>query len=290
VSSEYTNKDTARRAAVSKAWANERALVLEGKGTRNWSKSQQAEIVSTGRCKGYYGHHKLSVKNNPEQAGNPDNIQFVTRKEHIKAHDNNFRNDPKGRYNPETGKVAKYKDGKLQKEPVVDLKDKLSDRQKQNAVRKYDARVQKKRDDARERARELKHRNVEKVSKDKTGKSKRGKAANAESASKTSQSLKRSRENSGKTGERSKGTKTSQALGMSRDGRGKTSGVSVGGRGKSAAASGHAAGGAKGGSGHGASSAGGHGGGHGASGGSGAGHGGGGHGGGSGGGHGGHGK
>ena len=97
MSSSYSNPESARRAAVSKAWANERALVREGKGTRDWSKSQQAEILATGRCKGYIGHHKCSVKNNPELAGEPKNIQFLTFSEHIKAHGNNFKNDPHGR-------------------------------------------------------------------------------------------------------------------------------------------------------------------------------------------------
>ena len=75
-----------RRAAVSKAWEREAALIKEGKGTRDWTPAQQKEILSTHRCKGYEGHHKLSVSQHPEQAGNPDNIQFVTRKEHIDAH------------------------------------------------------------------------------------------------------------------------------------------------------------------------------------------------------------
>ena len=115
---EYSNINTARRAAVSKAWASERALVMEGKGTRDWSKSQQAEIIATGKCKGYQGHHKFSVSKNPEQAANKDNIQFLNGKEHIDAHEGNYKNDPHGRYNPEAKKIEKL-NGKIVAEPFI---------------------------------------------------------------------------------------------------------------------------------------------------------------------------
>ena len=117
-----------RRAAVSKAWEREAALIKEGKGTRDWTPAQQKEILSTHRCKGYEGHHKLSVSQHPQQAGNPDNIQFVTRKEHIDAHQGNFRNDPQGRYDPKQKTIEKYENGKVKSEPQINLSKKLSDR------------------------------------------------------------------------------------------------------------------------------------------------------------------
>jgi len=117
-----------RRAAVSKAWEREAALIKEGKGTRDWTPAQQKEILSTHRCKGYEGHHKLSVSQHPEQAGNPDNIQFVTRKEHIDAHQGNFKNDPQGRYDPKQKTIEKYEKGKVKSEPQINLSKKLSDR------------------------------------------------------------------------------------------------------------------------------------------------------------------
>lgn len=117
-----------RRAAVSKAWKREAALIKEGKGTRDWTPAQQKEILSTHRCKGYEGHHKLSVSQHPQQAGNPDNIQFVTRKEHIDAHQGNFRNDPQGRYDPKQKTIEKYENGKVKSEPQINLSKKLSDR------------------------------------------------------------------------------------------------------------------------------------------------------------------
>jgi len=116
--------DYERRNAVKQAWARERSLVKAGKGTRNWSKSEQRQLLETGRVKGYYGHHKCTVKNNPSQAGNPDNIQFLTRNEHYKAHNGNYKNDPHGHYNPSTGKVSKYTDS-VKPEPQVKLDNRL---------------------------------------------------------------------------------------------------------------------------------------------------------------------
>ena len=168
MSNKETSTATARRAAVAKAWANERALILEGKATRNWSKSQQAQIVATGKCKGYYGHHKFSVKNNPAEAGNKDNIQFLNQKEHQKAHNNNFKNDPRGRYDTKTGKVIKDKHDRVTPEPVIELKDRMADSRKVSAQKKYD-RLQ---SEKRAKAREYRHRQVNKISLD-NGKSKR---------------------------------------------------------------------------------------------------------------------
>lgn len=141
MSTAYSNTETARRAAVSKAWAKERALVEEGRGTRNWSKSEQAQILSTGKCKGYHGHHKFSVKENPPLAGDEKNIQFLTAKEHRQAHDNNYKNDPRGRFDPDTGKVVRYADGKPKAEPTRELSEKLTDRQKSIYNNRY-ARLQ----------------------------------------------------------------------------------------------------------------------------------------------------
>lgn len=128
--------DSERRKAVREAWNRERSLVKEGKGTRNWNKSEQKQLLATGRVKGYYGHHKCSVKNNPSQAGNSDNIQFLTRKEHYKAHDGNYKNDPHGRYDPSTGKVTKYS-GNARKEPEQRLTNKLSEGEVKAADKKY---------------------------------------------------------------------------------------------------------------------------------------------------------
>ena len=92
---------SARSAAVRKAWKNELALVeATGKGTRNWTVSELDELLNTGKVKGYDGHHMKSVKGRPDLAGDPSNIQFLTRKEHYMAHGGNWRNVTTGRYIP----------------------------------------------------------------------------------------------------------------------------------------------------------------------------------------------
>lgn len=105
---EYTKNQLAYRRAkgVNKAWDRERSLVQQGRGTRQWSVAEQKEILKTGRCKGYQGHHMASVKNHLEQADNPKNIQFLSSKkennEHLKAHKGDYSNQSEWRYNPKS--------------------------------------------------------------------------------------------------------------------------------------------------------------------------------------------
>ena len=91
--------NSVRSNAVKKAWKNEVEKVLStGKGSRDWTLDQIDELLSTGKVKGYDGHHMKSVKAYPELAGDPNNIQFLTRKEHLLAHGGNWRNTTHGRY------------------------------------------------------------------------------------------------------------------------------------------------------------------------------------------------
>ncbi|WAC59783.1 RHS repeat-associated core domain-containing protein [Brevundimonas sp. SL130] len=79
--------DAARRAAVRQAWAMERKLVQQtGAGSREWTKSQTRELLSTGRVRGFDGHHIRDVQNHTADAGNPDNIRFLSRAEHADVH------------------------------------------------------------------------------------------------------------------------------------------------------------------------------------------------------------
>ena len=80
-----TDTNKARKDAVREAWKNEGALVREGKGTRDWSQRQQIGMVRKGQVSGFQGHHMQSVKTHPQQAGNPQNIQFLNKAEHIKG-------------------------------------------------------------------------------------------------------------------------------------------------------------------------------------------------------------
>lgn len=90
----------ARRAAVRKAWKEEQALVkATGEGTRRWSEKEAKQLLNKGKVKGYQGHHIKSVKHHPnieKHVGNPDNIEFVTPKEHLSRHRGNYKNKTKG--------------------------------------------------------------------------------------------------------------------------------------------------------------------------------------------------
>lgn len=66
--------------------------------SREWTVAEQEELLATGKIKGYQGHHMKSVKGYPDSAADPDNIQFLTRAEHLAAHKGNFQNVTHGRY------------------------------------------------------------------------------------------------------------------------------------------------------------------------------------------------
>jgi hypothetical protein len=84
-----------RRKAVAQAWKQEQALVrATGQGTRQWTDKEIAELLDTGKVRGYQGHHINSVNAHPEMAGNPDNIKFTS--EHLSEHGGNFRNATSG--------------------------------------------------------------------------------------------------------------------------------------------------------------------------------------------------
>ena len=56
------------------------------------------KMVYHSTIRGYQGHHMKSVKGYPNLAGDPYNIQFLTRAEHLQAYGGNFRNVTHGRY------------------------------------------------------------------------------------------------------------------------------------------------------------------------------------------------
>ena len=51
-----------------------------------WTAAQKTELLETGKVRGFVGHHMKSVKGFPDLAGDPSNIQFLTRAEHFLAH------------------------------------------------------------------------------------------------------------------------------------------------------------------------------------------------------------
>ena len=106
-----------RRKAVDLAWKNEKRLVLEGKGTRDWTPKEQRELIRTGKVKGYEGHHMKSVDGHITKAGDSRNIQFLTRKEHLKAHKGDFHANTNWYYNPKTEEYVNFGHYKAQLEP-----------------------------------------------------------------------------------------------------------------------------------------------------------------------------
>lgn len=105
-----------RNKAVREAWNKELELVQEGKGTREWTPEQQKDILEKGRAydengKAFEGQHMKSAEMYPEYQGEPGNIQFLTRTEHLEAHDGNWQNPTNWYYNPVTKEKFGFGDG-----------------------------------------------------------------------------------------------------------------------------------------------------------------------------------
>ena len=87
---------TARNRGVSRAWEYEKAdAEMGGKGSANWNKQEQRQIIDKGKVKGAEGHHQQNVADHPEEQANPDNIKFYkSKKEHLeKGHDGDFHKE-----------------------------------------------------------------------------------------------------------------------------------------------------------------------------------------------------
>ncbi|MBM6939377.1 hypothetical protein H7U37_12725 [Pseudoflavonifractor phocaeensis] len=103
----------ARQKAVREAWAREKSLCAQGKGTRNWTRAEQRELLATGRVKGYEGQHMKSVSQYPAYAGSAENIQFLTHQEHLNAHNSGpeksgYRSPTNGYYDTATGQMHAF--------------------------------------------------------------------------------------------------------------------------------------------------------------------------------------
>ena len=108
-----------RNKAIRLAWEREQKLVAEGKGTRDWSQEQQKDILDPdiGKAKddngrSFEGQHMKSAAEYPEYQGDPDNIQFLTRDEHLAAHKGSWQNPTNWYYNPETKEFVDFGDNK----------------------------------------------------------------------------------------------------------------------------------------------------------------------------------
>lgn len=98
-----------RNKAIKLAWEREQELVREGKATRDWTPEQQKDILDPRRGKAYdekgrafEGQHMKSAKAYEDYADNPDNIQFLTKDEHLEAHKGNWNNPTNWYYDPFT--------------------------------------------------------------------------------------------------------------------------------------------------------------------------------------------
>ena len=102
--------------AILAAWNKEQELVQEGKGTREWTPKQQQDILEKGKAYdddgvAFQGQHMKSAEMYPEYQGDPGNIQFLTRAEHLEAHNGNWRTPTNWYFNPVTKEKFDFGDG-----------------------------------------------------------------------------------------------------------------------------------------------------------------------------------
>ncbi len=107
------------RLTIIEAWDNERALIRQGKGTRNWTKAEQEIILNSTdypplkKALGiqYDGQHMYSKAEYPEFACKSENIQFLETGVHIDgAHNGNtVKNQTHGYYEELFGKMYDFK-------------------------------------------------------------------------------------------------------------------------------------------------------------------------------------
>ena len=127
--------------AILAAWNKEQELVQEGKGTREWTPQQQQDILDKGKAYdedgvAFQGQHMKSVEKYPEYQGNPENIQFLTRAEHLEAHDGNWRNPTNWHFNPVTKEKTDFGDGKFIPCEIIQLADPVNKAQIKREIEK----------------------------------------------------------------------------------------------------------------------------------------------------------
>lgn len=121
-----SNRTAESNRAIALAWENEKQRVSEGKGTRDWTQEQQQDILDRGKAydengKAFEGQHMRSAEMHPECQGDPDNIQFLTREEHLAAHGGDWRNPTNGYFDPVTRVMTDFGDGPIVPCKVIEL-------------------------------------------------------------------------------------------------------------------------------------------------------------------------
>lgn len=125
-----SRRTAAANKAIRLAWETEQELVREGKGTRDWTKKQQQDILDPDKGKAYddmgrafEGQHMKSVGEYPEYQGNPDNIQFLTKDEHLEAHQGSWQNPTNWYYDPVTKEFTDFGNGEIIPCKIIELSD-----------------------------------------------------------------------------------------------------------------------------------------------------------------------
>ena len=77
-----------------------------------------------------------SVEKYPEYQGDPENIQFLTRAEHLEAHDGNWRNPTNWHFNPITKEKTDFGDGKFIPCEIIQLADPVNKAQIKREIEK----------------------------------------------------------------------------------------------------------------------------------------------------------
>lgn len=114
--------------AILDAWKLETDLIREGKGTRDWTAQQQKDILEKGKAYdddgvAFQGHHMRSAEKHPECQGDPQNIQFLTRGEHLEAHGGCWQNPTNGYFDPITKLTRDFGDGPVKPCETITLSD-----------------------------------------------------------------------------------------------------------------------------------------------------------------------
>ncbi len=123
------------------AWEQERELVMHGKGSRDWTASQQEELIRTGKVSGFEAHfinasghdHSMEDLSFKEQSKLYDinNVQFVTQWEHDAVHtENKITYASEGLIDTKTGELVTNGLGQVpDKRPIINLTDTIDSSQ-----------------------------------------------------------------------------------------------------------------------------------------------------------------